>query len=211
MNKKLPLTLLTLLVALALLAACGQTTTSAPTPSTSDDTMAGMDHGEMGSEDDMAAELEGLSGAEFEAAFIDAMIPHHQSALEMAQIALERSERPELRAAAQEIIDAQTVEIAQMTGWLQEWSGQTPSGEDHGMSMAADMEALRSIPAEEFDVAFLEAMMEHHDGAIEMAALVPGRTERAELLTAAEAIIAAQQSENAQFEQWIAEWGADRE
>lgn len=204
MNKRATPLLLTLLLLTLLLAACGQSTTPA---TSSDDSMAGMDHGEMGMEDDMAASLESMEGAEFEIAFLDAMIPHHQSAIEMAEIALERSARPEIQGAAQAIIAAQQAEIAQMTGWLQEWHGVAPSGEDHGMSMMAEVEALRTVPAEEFDVAFLEAMIPHHDGAIEMAELVAGRTDRPELLAVAEAILSAQRTENEQFERWIAEWG----
>lgn len=207
MIRKSTTTLLALLVALALLAACGQTTSVAPTAASGDDPMTGMSHDAMGAEDEMAA-LGEMTGEPFGAAFLDMMIPHHQSAIEMAQLVLERSERPELRAAAQEIITTQSAEIAQMTTWLQEWYGQTPSGEDHGMAMAAEMEALRATPAAAFDVAFLEMMIEHHEGAIEMAQLVSTRTERPELRAAAEAIIAAQERENAQFEQWIAAWGA---
>lgn len=213
----------------ALLVACGQSdtpattgdaggaaTTSAATAGESEmtaegDSMAQMDHGDMGTDDDMSATLETLEGAKFEIAFIDAMIPHHQSAIEMAQIALERSQRPELQAAAQAIIAAQQAEIDQMTAWLQEWHGATPSDQDHGMAMTADIEALHTVPTEEFDIAFLEAMIPHHDGAIAMAELVPGRTERAELIELAEAILSAQRAENEQFEQWIAEWGGASE
>ena len=218
MHRRSNIFLVTLLMLMALLAACSQAPTAAPEEAGAadsesaavddGDSMAGMDHGEMGMADDMAATLETLEGDEFEIAFIDAMIPHHESAIEMAEIALERSQRPELQAAAQAIIAAQQAEITQMTGWLEEWHGATPSGQDHGMAMADEVEALRTVAAEEFDVAFLEAMIPHHDGAIEMAELVAGRTDRAELNALAEAVLAAQRTENEQFEQWIADWGA---
>lgn len=57
----------------------------------------------------------------FDQRFIDAMIPHHQGAIAMAEAALTKSQHPELRALAQKIIDAQKSEIAQMQQWKQAW------------------------------------------------------------------------------------------
>src|SRR5829696_7897593 len=57
----------------------------------------------------------------FDEAFIDAMIPHHRSAIEMAQVALENSDNPKIKELAQNIINAQQREIEQMTQWRQQW------------------------------------------------------------------------------------------
>ena len=57
----------------------------------------------------------------FDRAFIDAMIPHHQSAIEMAMVAREKSAIPEVRELAENIVSAQQKEIEQMTRWRQEW------------------------------------------------------------------------------------------
>jgi uncharacterized protein (DUF305 family) len=57
----------------------------------------------------------------FDKAFIDAMIPHHQSAIEMAQIAREKSEIPEIKELAEDIVSAQQKEIEQLTRWRQQW------------------------------------------------------------------------------------------
>nr|MBA3533679.1 DUF305 domain-containing protein [Ardenticatenales bacterium] len=126
-----------------------------------------------------------------------------------AEIALERAQREEIKGAAQAIIDAQQTEIDEMTGWLQEWHGTAPSGEDHDMGMPEEMENLRTVPVEQFDVAFLEAMIPHHQAAIQMATLVSERTDRAELNTLAEAIMETQQAEIEQFESWKEEWSAE--
>ena len=57
----------------------------------------------------------------FDKAFIDAMIPHHESAIEMAQVAYQKSDNPEIRALAEGIVEAQTGEITQMEGWRKQW------------------------------------------------------------------------------------------
>ena len=57
----------------------------------------------------------------FDKAFIDNMIPHHESAIAMAQVVLEESENPEIREIAGAIVDAQEREIKQMTSWRDEW------------------------------------------------------------------------------------------
>lgn len=63
----------------------------------------------------------GEADAEFDLRFIDAMIPHHEGAVIMAQEALENSDREEVRQLAQAIIDAQQQEIEQMEQWRQDW------------------------------------------------------------------------------------------
>lgn len=62
----------------------------------------------------------------FDAAFIDMMIPHHASAIEMAEQVLETTTRPEIREMAQAIIRTQQAEIDTMEMWRTEWYGATP-------------------------------------------------------------------------------------
>ena len=57
----------------------------------------------------------------FDLAFIDAMIPHHQSAIAMAKVALEESNNPEIRGIAEDIVRAQEREISQMKEWRERW------------------------------------------------------------------------------------------
>ncbi len=88
--------------------------------------MMGM-HG-MGMMGDPAAEAEALRNATgpFDQAFIEMMIPHHQSAVAMAQAALQHAVHPEITTLAQAIIDTQDQEIAHMQAWLADWYGATP-------------------------------------------------------------------------------------
>jgi uncharacterized protein (DUF305 family) len=164
--------------------------------------MPGMAMGEM----DMTSQLAGLEGEAFEVGFMSMMIAHHQSATEMAQWILERTENPEITGAAQTIIDEQEAEIAQMTGWLQEWYGQEPDAEMMGMMdemMGGMMQTMTD--SEDPDRAFLEGMSEHHDGAIDMAQLALLQSTHPELRTLAQNIIVAQAEEIAQFQTWLAE------
>ncbi|OGJ56428.1 hypothetical protein A3D88_03550 [Candidatus Peribacteria bacterium RIFCSPHIGHO2_02_FULL_52_16] len=71
--------------------------------------------------DDMSASLEGKTGDAFDAAFIEGMIPHHEGAIAMAEMALENAKHEEIKAMAREIITAQQREIDRMEQWLQNW------------------------------------------------------------------------------------------
>lgn len=69
----------------------------------------------------MNSNIEGKTGDELDEAFINEMIVHHQGAIDMAKLVLEKSEKPELIKLANEIITAQTKEIEQMTFWKKSW------------------------------------------------------------------------------------------
>ncbi|MDQ3548731.1 MAG: DUF305 domain-containing protein [Chloroflexota bacterium] len=145
-------------------------------------------------------------------AFIDGMIVHHQSAIDMAGIALEEAEHPELEQLANDIIAAQQSEIEQMSAWRDEWfpgaepSMGMPGMEDMaGMEMSAeDMQMLRE--ADPFDEMFMEMMIEHHQSAITIAQEIQTTTERPELQELAGEIITSQQAEIDQMNAWLAEW-----
>lgn len=160
--------------------------------------------------------------ASFDRQFIDMMVPHHQSAVEMAKIAQDRGEHPEIKQLAGEIMTAQDAEIAQMRSWRNAWFGSdsTPPmdavpmlpGMDMGghgtggdmMDMTADIEALRS--AEPFDRAFIEMMTVHHESAIAAARLAEQQAERPEIKQLAGEIIAAQETEIREMKDWLDAW-----
>lgn len=65
----------------------------------------------------------GQKDANYEARFIDLMIPHHEGAIMMAEDAIEKATRPELKQMAREMIAAQKKEIAQLMEWRKQWYG----------------------------------------------------------------------------------------
>lgn len=109
--------------------------------------------------------------------FATDMIPHHRQAVEMAELAETRAESPEVKDLATQIMDAQDPEIETMTGWLTSWGEPVPddmSGMDMSSSMPGmmsqnEMTSLENTSGAEFDQMFLAMMVEHHQGAIEMA------------------------------------------
>ncbi|MBG0817858.1 DUF305 domain-containing protein [Planomonospora sp. ID82291] len=118
-------------------------------------------------------------------AFARMMIPHHEQAVELAGLAASRAADPGLAALAAEIVRVQGAETAAMTGWLAAW-GKTasPGGRGGtgvpGMATGPEIAGLRRAEGAEFDRRFAELMIDHHRGAIELAA-----TEREEGLNPA--------------------------
>lgn len=109
--------------------------------------------------------------------FTTEMIPHHRQAVEMAELAETRAESPEVKDLAIRIMNAQDPEIETMTGWLTSWgkpvpedmSGMDMSGSMPGMMSKDEMASLENTSDADFDQMFLAMMVEHHQGAIEMA------------------------------------------
>ncbi|OGC84926.1 hypothetical protein A3F55_02815 [Candidatus Adlerbacteria bacterium RIFCSPHIGHO2_12_FULL_53_18] len=140
--------------------------------------------------------------------FIDQMIPHHEGAIEMAELALEKSARPEILSLAQGIIDAQTREINDMTAWYQEWFNAAPSAAGHSMmrmeGMEGDLDEL--LAAADFDKEFLSQMIVHHEMAVMMAQMLAAGTERPEMEQLAENIITSQTQEIEMMRGWLSSW-----
>jgi uncharacterized protein (DUF305 family) len=161
--------------------------------------------------------------AAFDQQFIDMMVPHHEGAVVMGEIARARAKHPEIKQMAEAILSTQTQEIDQMKAWRQAWFGsaETPSmsqmpmvpgmGGGHAthsgttMNMAADVEALRNAP-EPFDLAFIDAMIPHHQSAIDAAKAAEKSAQRPEIKQLAAEIIAAQQREIDQMKAWRTSW-----
>lgn len=153
-------------------------------------------------------------------AFLQGMIPHHRQAVEMSQLVPERTDRAELAQLAADIIASQEAEIAVMEGMLDDAGVSLPEGmsmdmegmDQAGMSgMMSDeqMSRLAELDDVEFDLLFLDMMIEHHEGAIESADQVISDGEHPELRQLAEDIIAEQETEIAQMRTWREDWAAE--
>ncbi|MFD0558447.1 uncharacterized protein (DUF305 family) [Stackebrandtia endophytica] len=131
--------------------------------------------------------------------FAQMMIPHHEQAVEMTELAPDRAEDPEVLRLAEKIKAAQDPEIELMTTWLTEWDQPLdPGGHDMAMGGMATPEQLADLTEAEgveFDRMFVELMVAHHEGAIVMAEDVLANGTDPDVATLAEAIIQVQADE----------------
>ncbi len=147
--------------------------------------------------------------------FIDAMAPHHQGAVEMAEVALVRAEHPELRQLAQNIIADQSAEIERLRAIKEREFGSSDlptemsSEEMEMMGMMEDPQELAN--QEPFDRAFIDEMIPHHVAAIEMARVAQENTANDEIRELAQGIVEVQEAEIAQLTEWRREWYGEGE
>ncbi|MDF5725706.1 MAG: DUF305 domain-containing protein [Rhizonema sp. PD37] len=176
-----------------------------------------MNH-EGGMNHSMAMDL-GPADANYDLRFIDAMTPHHQGAVEMAKVALQKSQRPQIKKLANDIIKDQNKEIAQMKQWRQAWypkAGDKPMAYDaqmgHMMEMSSDQKKgmMMNMPLgaadADFDLRFINAMLPHHEGAVTMSQDALSKSNRSDIKKLAQSIITSQQAEIQQMKQWRQEW-----
>jgi uncharacterized protein (DUF305 family) len=164
---------------------------------------------------DTYKEYAAMTGEEYDKNFIANMIAHHEGAIAMAQLALTSAKHQELKDMANDIISAQNGEINQMQAWQQEWRYPSSSSDnmmDHSamgmMDEMAGMEnELKGKTGDDFDKAFIEQMILHHQGALDMAAPGERNAEHQEVKDLTKAIVTAQTNEIKQMKQWQKDWG----
>ncbi|MEH0448626.1 MULTISPECIES: DUF305 domain-containing protein [unclassified Streptomyces] len=147
--------------------------------------------------------------------FAQGMIPHHRQALEMARLAAGRASSARVEDLASRIEKAQEPEIRTMSGWLTSWGEDVPEssdstaesmpGMDHsgsampGMMDGSDMAALAKASGKDFDSMFLAMMVDHHQGAVDMATTEKSKGVYAPATSLAGDIVAAQTAEIAEM------------
>ena len=174
-----------------------------------------MDHGSSGA---MSSTMPGAgstpnAGADHNQAdimFAQMMIPHHSQAVEMSDIILAKAGMPaDVTALATKIKAAQAPEIKQMTGWLTGWNLPTMMSDHsgHGMAGMVDddgIEKLKSATGTEAARLFLQQMIGHHEGAIDMAQQEISAGKFPDAVKLGHDIVAAQQAEITQMKQLLA-------
>jgi uncharacterized protein (DUF305 family) len=178
--------------------------------------MAGMDHSQMGhgsmdmGSEGMARQMVMENGKYSDERFIDAMVPHHQGAVEMAEVALKNAEHEEIIELSRNIISSQQAEIEELKAIKEEEFGtsevpmEMSQEQMRGMGMMMDPQELAN--QEPFDKAFIDAMIPHHQSAIEMAQVAYQESDNPEIRALAESIVEAQTREITQMEGWRKQW-----
>lgn len=168
---------------------------------------AGDDHGGGANSSSMVGHGSGAAtGPLDDRAFHQQMVPHHESAIAMASLALARTERPEIRRLAEGIVAAQEREIADMRDRHREWFGEELIPSTSGPHAAVDMVDLETAVGDDFDRVFLRMMIPHHASAITMAESVLMGSRREETRALAEGITAAQAKEIGQMQRQREQW-----
>jgi uncharacterized protein (DUF305 family) len=163
-----------------------------------------------GGDDDASA------GSQADRAFLEAMVPHHESAISMARVAKRQAEHPQITELAQAISTTQASEIRQLGRIHRRLFGERilPNEDAHealGLS-AEEVGMVHMEPADQlktarpFDKAFIDEMVPHHLGAIRMASAVRDETEDADIRSLANAIISAQTKEIEAMNKWRTAW-----
>ncbi len=162
----------------------------------------------------LAAGCGSSSHNDADVAFAQQMVPHHEQAVTMSDLALEpgRGASAEVQALAEQIGSAQGTEIEQMNGWLEEWGEDADDQSGHGdhmddemgddagqqmegMLSADELDELAGAVGTEFDTLWLTSMLAHHEGAVTMAEDVIADGEDPDVRELAEQIVQAQKDE----------------
>lgn len=154
-----------------------------------------------GDNDDAAGQSAAANEADI--GFAQQMIPHHEQAVEMAELVPERSSNGEIIQLAEQIEGAQDPEIQTMTGWLKKWGASVDAmehgNEGHGgmpgMMAEDEMAKLKKAKGGLFDRLWMQMMIKHHQGAIEMAETELEEGSNSDAKALAKDIIEAQQAE----------------
>ncbi len=141
-----------------------------------------------------------LTGSEV--MFLQMMIPHHQQAVDISNLALKQSTNPELLALAKNILREQSAEISQMKAWLSQANAGTDPGHSMdgmaGMLSDSDLMVLESSAGKKFDELWLTGMIAHHDGAVDMVGMI-NDAKNPEIKSFGENVIKTQSAEIAQM------------
>lgn len=203
-----------LLAVVFLVAACGGVGEDAQEDGNGDDMqemeengMDDMDHGDM-------SEMLMEDGEYSDELFIDNMVPHHQGAVDVAEVAIENGEREEVRQLSEEIIASQEAEIEELQDIKEAEFGtrevpmEMSQEEMEAMGMEMDPEELAN--EEPFDLAFIDHMIPHHESAVEMAEVALEESENPGILELSEDIIEEQEREISLMQEWREEWYPER-
>jgi uncharacterized protein (DUF305 family) len=166
--------------------------------------MEGMDHGPSG-----AGAMLMEDGEYSDERFVDSMVPHHKGAVDMARVALRGAKHEEIKQLAENIVSTQKAELKDLKSIKKEEFGSASvprSMSEDQMRMMGMTDPWDLAKRNPFDRAFIDAMIPHHQSAIEMAQVAREKSGNSRIRELAENIVSAQQREIAQMKQWRKEW-----
>lgn len=171
-----------------------------------------VNHGYNGMTQMMGVNNNYMNSSNVDKQFIEQMIPHHESAIAMAKLALQKTKHDEVKTLANNIITSQSAEIKTMKQWYKDWYGtDVPTVSANNMWGGGMMNSQTSTDelsaASDFDKTFLSQMIEHHQMAVMMANMLSISTNRPEMKKLGNDIITAQNKEIGDMQKWQQQWG----
>lgn len=156
--------------------------------------------------------MEGMQANDADVAFAKGMLPHHEGAVDMAEIQLKYGKDDTMRKLAEDVIAAQEAEIKQMEDWLEANpdTEEQPNTNEMRQAYDASMQSMhddmmQGILSEDADMAFAKGMLPHHEGAVAMAEVQLKYGKNEEMRKLAQEIIDAQKAEIDLMQNWINE------
>jgi uncharacterized protein (DUF305 family) len=155
----------------------------------------------------------GQPAVPYDLRFIDAMVVHHQAAIDMSLPAETSALRPELRDFARKVVADQSREVALMKGWREQWFPAKPvtptimgmPGMESSMR-GMDPRHMQELKGDAYDRMYVDMMIPHHQGAIVMAEDALTKSQRPEIRKLAQDIIDAQSAEIDMMKRWKSSW-----
>ena len=202
----------------ALLAACDTEADGTNVPSVVDMPATGPGPTEVAASLPPEKVEEGTARMPFDHAFLNAMIEHHKRGEDAAKLALTRAEHPELRTLAQDMMTTDLAHIEKMKELRRGWYGTEGApaallpkdekaeldGIDSTKDLAKELDDLKK--AEPFDLAFIDAMIPHHQGAIDMATAAGEKAQQPETRALASIIVSDESKTMDQLRTWRDAW-----
>jgi uncharacterized protein (DUF305 family) len=133
--------------------------------------------------------------------YLNAMIAHHGGAIILAQQAKEKTNRPEIKQLAEDILTGEPKAIAELYGWKKDWYKDIRKVSDKAVPNLGEYD-------ENFDLRFLNALIAHHEEGIIMAKEIRLKSTRAEVLSNADAVIEFLSGGLTMLKEWRTEWYA---
>jgi len=150
--------------------------------------------------------LSKLNGKDFDVAFMRALIPVHEEAIEIAMAATLNANHTELLQWNQVVIDRKSAQVRSMLAWLQEVKA-SPAGRGAGV-VTAGVKKMRSLQGDALEREYLPMMSKHLDKSAALAALAAQKASRSDIKGLAAMVVKVERQESAMLRGWQKKWYA---
>lgn len=144
--------------------------------------------------------------AEYDLQFIDTMTKHHEMAVTMSEMAVQKASDAKVKAFGRTMAGDQKKDIARLAAWRTQWYANAANAHTMQLpgasSMDMDMSHMQTMSGHAFEMMFVDMMIPHHKGALEMSRDALQKAQRQELKDFAQETIAKQEKEIAELEAW---------